>query len=146
MECKHCGKSHTDTGSFIHGAMWGALAGALLGMLYAPEKGDDAREKLKAAFDDAEEQGKKLGSKIRGELGDVTKDITKATKEITEAAKPFIAELEENVRPVLDRARKSSEDVQLQVMEKIEQLVEDASSGYDDGKNMKKFFKGSKKR
>ncbi|MBI2414332.1 YtxH domain-containing protein [candidate division WWE3 bacterium] len=146
MECKHCGKNHTDAGSFVHGAMWGALAGAILGMLYAPEKGEDNRAKLKEAFDGAEAKGKELGGKVRDELKDLTGDIKKTTKEIAEAAKPFISELEKSIKPVLDKARSSSQDVQLQVMEKIEQLVEDASSGYDDDRNMKKFFKGTKRK
>uniref|UniRef100_A0A7C4TLI9 YtxH domain-containing protein n=1 Tax=candidate division WWE3 bacterium TaxID=2053526 RepID=A0A7C4TLI9_UNCKA len=135
MECKHCGKNHSDFGSFVSGAMWGALAGALLGMLYAPEKGQDIREKLKDVFDDAEEKGEKLG-----------KELKFAASEIKDAAQPFINEIEKSVKPVLSKAKKSGQDVQLQVMEKIEQLVEDASSGYDEGKNMKKFFKGAKKK
>lgn len=137
MQCKNCGQHHNEFGSFVNGAIWGALVGAVLGMLYAPEKGTDSRKKLQKSLDDLSEKGK--------ELYDETKDLASDFKV---AAKPLISELEKNIKPVLEKAKNSSQSVQEQVIERIEQLVEDAStSGYDEsGDNLKKYFKGAKKK
>lgn len=41
-----------STGNFLAGIIGGAIIGAAVGVLFAPEKGEDTRNKLNDAFDD----------------------------------------------------------------------------------------------
>ncbi len=130
--CKHCGKSHNGNhggGGFVSGAMWGALIGAALGVLYAPDKGEKTRKKVKVITDDVKDKSQKIYEE--------TKDLA---EDVKIAAQPLLEEVEKTIKPVLEKARNSSTDVQVEVMERIEQLVEDVS----DNKTIKKYFKNTK--
>jgi gas vesicle protein len=126
-ECNHHGPG------FSSGIMWGALIGAALGVLYAPDKGDETRKKIKDIADDVSEKGKFVAAEAQ-----------EIAEEVKVASQPLLTELEKNIKPVLEKAQKSGKEVQVEVMEKIEQLVEEASSG-KSSKNMKKFMAGKKK-
>lgn len=45
-----------STGSFLAGIIGGAIIGAAIGILFAPEKGEDTRNKLTGAFDDLKQR------------------------------------------------------------------------------------------
>ena len=109
-------KEHHGPG-FMSGVMWGAIIGGVLGVLYAPEKGEETRKKLKEVADDVNEKGKF-----------VAEEAKVIAEEVKAVSQPLIAELEKNVKPVLEKAQKSGKEVQVEVMEKIEQLVSEASS------------------
>lgn len=128
--CKHGENSHNNGGGFMSGVMWGALIGAALGVLYAPEPGEKTRKKLQKVSEDVKEKGQKLYAE--------SKDLA---EDVKVAAQPLLEELEKTVGPVLEKAKGSGKEVQLEVMEKIEQLVEDAS----DSQTVRKYFKNSNK-
>jgi len=139
--CEQCQKHHRNHnsgggGGFFDGLLWGALIGGVLGVLYAPEKGSESRAKLKEAADDVAEKGQEAYKKGKA-----------VGTEIKTAAEPLIDEIEEMVRPVLERAAESGGDVQFKVMEKIEQLVEDAAKAEKDvSKRTRKFFRGTSRK
>ncbi len=131
--CKHCENLHNHNNgggsNFMSGLVWGALIGAALGVLYAPDSGDKTRKKLQKVSEDVKEKGQKLYD-----------DAQVLAEDVKVAAKPLLEELERTVAPVLEKAMDSGKEVQQEVMEKIEQLVEDAS----DSKTVKKYFKNLK--
>ena len=131
--CEKCNKHRG--GGFTHGAIFGAVIGGILGILYAPDRGEETRKKLKVVADDLTVKGKI----VIDEAQDITEDVKEATA-------PLLAELERNIRPVLKKAKDSGKDVQFEVLEKIEQIVDEVEDGADGiTKKAKKMFKGIKK-
>ena len=49
---------HKKGGSFAEGLVWGTLVGGVLGILFAPDKGDETRKKIKKTAKEYEEKGK----------------------------------------------------------------------------------------
>jgi len=119
----------------MSGMMFGAILGGVLGVLFAPAPGEKTRKKLKEVGEDLSEKG----HKALDEAKEVVEEVKVATT-------PLIEELEKNVAPVLKKAKAQGKDVQIEVLEKVEQLVDEVGDTADDaGKNMRKFFKGVKK-
>ena len=112
--CEHC--NHSKSGGFTNGLLVGALVGAVLGLLYAPATGEKTRKKVKKAADSLSERGQ-----------EVWEDASEWVDEAKTTAGPLIKELEKNIAPVLRKARASGKDVQLQVLETIERLIDEAS-------------------
>ena len=77
-------------GSFSKGFFWGAVIGGILGVLFAPEKGEGTRKKIKEKAKDYEEKGKEALEKAAEEL-------EKARIKYEEAAK--------KVGPVIEKAK-----------------------------------------
>ena len=129
-QCKGNKESH-----FMSGVMFGTILGGIIGVLFAPAPGEKTRKKLKEVSEDLSEKG----NKVLDEAKEVVEDVKVA-------ASPLVAELEKNMAPVLKKAKAQGKDVQFQVLEKVEQLVDEAEDVAEDaGKNMKKFFRGVKK-
>lgn len=133
--CKNCNNHGHGGSNFTSGLVFGAIVGATLGVLFAPQEGEKTRKKLKEVSGDLSEKGKKLANEAELLIEDAKI-----------VAAPLIKELEKNVAPLLKKAQASGKEVQIEVLEKIEQLVdevEDAAEGV--GKRTKKMFKGVKK-
>lgn len=130
--CKHCNQKDSN---FMSGAMFGALFGAVLGVLFAPAPGEKTRKKLKEVGEDLTEKGQKALS-----------EVSEIAKDVKVVAEPLVEEVEKTIAPALKKARASGKDVQFQVLEKIEQLVDEAGDMTEDiEKGAKKFFKGTKR-
>ncbi|MBT6401056.1 YtxH domain-containing protein [candidate division WWE3 bacterium] len=133
--CEQCKKSGGGESHFMSGAVLGALVGAALGVLFAPAPGEKTRKKLKDVSEDLSVKGHEVLEKA-----EVIVD------EVKMAAAPLMDELEKNMAPVLKKAKASGKDVQFQVLEKIEQLVDEAEDVADDAsKRAKQMFKNTKK-
>ena len=59
------------TGDFLAGLLVGALVGASLGLLFAPETGEETRERVKEGAlklkESAAERGRELAQRCKGE-------------------------------------------------------------------------------
>ena len=120
---------------FFSGVLWGALVGGILGVLYAPKSGEETRKELKDKAGDISEKGQKA----LDEAKIVAEDVKVASQ-------PLVDELERKMKPILHQAKGASKEVQIELMEKIEELVKEAADASDKtSKTMKKFLKGKKK-
>lgn len=98
-----CANKNHDN-QFMNGLVFGAIIGLAAGVLFAPDKGEETRKKVKKAKLDAEA----------------------FVAEKKQHVMPLVNELETVVAPMLAKAKIASAPVKEQILEKIVQLVDEA--------------------
>lgn len=140
--------------SFSKGFFWGAVIGGILGVLFAPEKGEDTRKKIKETAKDYEDKGKEALEKAGQELEKARIKYEEAAKKIEpviEKAKEKIEEVKVKSEPYVEIAKEKATQVKEFIQENkdpVADTLEDlANEILDEGKIVKKrYFKGTRKR
>jgi gas vesicle protein len=130
--CRHC--HHGD--SFIKGVFWGTVIGGVLGVLFAPERGEETRKKLK-----------KLTREYRERSG----DAFVAAKDEAAKAKVKYQQYKQKADPYIEAAKEKISEIEKTIerekgptMDKIQDFAETLE---DEAKKIKKrYFKGVRKR
>lgn len=93
----------------------GAAAGLTLGLLFAPEKGEETRRKLKETVGDAADSAKALARLARMELNDLKADLQDQAEDLKEDVRMKIFErlekLESAIQKDIEYAERQSENV-----------------------------------
>ena len=123
---KHCCKRK---GSFSKGFFWGAAIGALLGVIFAPDKGEETRKKIKKVAKEYEQKG-----------GEVLEKAKEKYSEVKEKAEPFVEKAKEGIDVVKTKIEENKEPLK----NKIEEIAGNIEE--EIGNSRKRYFKGVKKR
>ena len=93
----------------------GAAAGLTLGLLFAPEKGEETRQKLKETVGDAADSAKARARLARMELNDLKADLQDQAEDLKEDVRMKIFErlekLESAIQKDIEYAERQSENV-----------------------------------
>lgn len=93
----------------------GAAAGLTLGLLFAPEKGEETRRKLKETVGDAADSAKARARLARMELNDLKADLQDQVEDLKEDVRMKIFErlekLESAIQKDIEYAERQSENV-----------------------------------
>ena len=141
-------------GSFSKGFLLGALIGGVLGILFAPEKGEDTRKKIKETAKDYEGKGKETLKKAEQELEKAKikyEETAKKAEPVIEKAKEKIEEVKVKSEPYVEMAKEKASEAKEFIQENknpVADTLEDlANEIIDEGKVAKKrYFKGTRKR
>ena len=136
---KHCNSNHNGD-AFFKGLFWGAVAGAILGVMFAPDKGEETRKKLKKLAEEYEEKGHEAAKTAKVEFN---KAKTKYEK-IMEEAEPIIEEAKDKIAKIEKQVEKEvgkDKGPVLDALQDLEDTVDDEAH-----KIRKRFFKGTRRR
>lgn len=145
---------HNKGSSFSKGFFWGAVIGGILGVLFAPEKGEDTRKKIKEKTKDYEEKGKEALEKAGQELEKARikyQEAAKKVEPVIEKAKEKMEEVKIKSEPYVEMAKEKASEVKDFIQENkgpvVDTLEDLANELMDEGKLIKKrYFKGTRKR
>lgn len=131
-KCPRCHGGDT----FLKGAVWGVVVGGVLGMLFAPDRGEETRKKLKKLAKEYQEKGENALL--------IAKDGAKKAKvkyhQYKEKADPYIESAKEKVSEIEKKIEKEKGPV-------IDKIQDFAETLEDEAKKIKKkYFKGVRKR
>lgn len=141
-------------GSFSRGFFWGAVIGGVLGVLFAPEKGEGTRKKIKETAKDYEEKGKEALESAAQELEKAKikyEEAAKKVEPVIEKAKEKIEEIKVKSEPYVEIAKEKASEIKEFIKENKDPVVDTfedlANEVLDEGKLIKKrYFKGTRKR
>lgn len=133
---RHHLKSHPKGGSFSKGFFWGAVIGGILGILFAPDKGENTRKKIKNTADEYQDKGKKVLEKAQIEM---------------ETAKEKYEEIKVKAQPIIERAEEKVVEIKEIIEEKKEPILDTlgdfAENIENEAKKIKKrYFSGVRKK
>lgn len=86
-----------DNSKVVVALLAGLAAGAALGILFAPEKGDETRDKLSQSLKD-------LGDSIRDKAADEINNLTSLKDKVVDSIKGKLSTVEEEYRDDLEHA------------------------------------------
>jgi len=98
----------------------GALAGGIAALLYAPAKGEETREKVRAKTEDLYGRGEEFYVHFRAEADKLIAEGKKMLDEVSTTGKE---KYDETIKK-LEEARKKLEEARDKSMERIEELKE----------------------
>ena len=150
----HPSHRRSNPGSFFKGLLWGTAIGTVLGVLFAPDKGEETRKKVKKTAKVYEEKGRETIEKAKIEFEEAKKkyeNMRLAAEPYIEEAKEKYEEFKTNAEPYVEEAKdkysvfkKEAEKGKGTVVETLENLSDDVE---DTAKKIKKkYFRGVKKR
>jgi gas vesicle protein len=94
-------ESQKGSTSFFGGLIVGALFGAVAALLYAPQSGQQMRDQLTKAGEDALVQGQKIMEEARERAEAIIADAQRRAERIAEAARNNVSDLNDAVQTEL---------------------------------------------
>jgi gas vesicle protein len=123
--------AYKKAASFSKGFLWGAAIGGILGILFAPDKGENTRKKIKKTAEEYGDKGKETLEKTKKKI----EPLVETAKEKKEKIKNII---EENIMEV-----EKNDGVDLELPE---EKINETENNSDKKEVTRKYFKGVKKR
>ena len=90
-ELKH--GSNQESGLFFGGVLLGGLLGAIAALLFAPQSGEQTRDQLTKAGEDAVARGQQVVEDARARAEAIIADAQRRAERIAEAARSNVSEL-----------------------------------------------------
>jgi gas vesicle protein len=81
-----------NTGLFLGGLFAGAAIGASVALLYAPQKGTETREQVKAKMKDLEKELQHMREKMKEKGGEIKDELKKKMNDIEKKIEQLIGE------------------------------------------------------
>ncbi|MCU4177679.1 YtxH domain-containing protein [Carboxylicivirga sp. N1Y90] len=88
-----------NTGLFLGGILTGAALGASLALLYAPQKGSDTRDQLKAKLKEMEGELDHMREKIKVKGGELKDEMKKKMADLETKIENLIKEYKNTLEP-----------------------------------------------
>ncbi len=88
-----------NTGLFLGGLFTGAALGASLALLYAPQKGSETRDQLKAKLKEMEAELETLRNKIKVKGGELKDEMKKKMQDLENRIETLIKEYKNTLEP-----------------------------------------------
>ncbi len=88
-----------NTGLFLGGLLTGAALGASLALLYAPQKGTDTRDQLKAKLKEMEAELATMRDKIKVKGGELKDEMKKKMNDLENRIETLIKEYKNTLEP-----------------------------------------------
>ncbi len=88
-----------NTGLFLGGLLTGAALGASLALLYAPQKGSDTREQVKAKLKEMEAELQQLRDKVKVKGGELKEEMKTKINDLEKKIENLINEYKKNLEP-----------------------------------------------
>ena len=123
--------AYKKAASFSKGFLWGAAIGSILGILFAPDKGENTRKKIKKTAEEYGDKGKETLEKTKKKV----EPFIEKEKEKKERIKNIV---EENIMEV-----EKNENIDLELPE---EKINETENNSDKKEATRKYFKGVKKR
>lgn len=87
------------TGLFLGGLLTGAALGASIALLYAPQKGSETREQVKAKIKEMEGELQQLRDKVKVKGGELKEEMKVKMNELEKKIENLIKEYKQNLEP-----------------------------------------------
>jgi len=87
------------TGLFLGGLLTGAALGASIALLYAPQKGSETREQVKAKLKEMETELEHLRDKVKAKGGELKEEMKVKMNELESKIESLIKEYKKNLEP-----------------------------------------------
>lgn len=87
------------TGLFLGGLLTGAALGASIALLYAPQKGSETREQVKAKIKEMENELHQLREKLKAKGGELKEEMKVKMNELETKIENLIKEYKKNLEP-----------------------------------------------
>nr|WP_319398410.1 YtxH domain-containing protein [uncultured Carboxylicivirga sp.] len=88
-----------NTGLFLGGLLTGAALGASIALLYAPQKGSDTRDQLKAKLKEMEAELDTMRDKIKVKGGELKDEMKKKMQDLENKIENLIKEYKNTLEP-----------------------------------------------
>ncbi|MCT4591609.1 MAG: YtxH domain-containing protein [Carboxylicivirga sp.] len=88
-----------NTGLFLGGLLTGAALGASIALLYAPQKGTETREQVKAKIKEMEGELQQLRDKLKTKGGELKAEMKVKMNELETKIENLIKEYKKNLEP-----------------------------------------------
>nr|WP_321451911.1 YtxH domain-containing protein [uncultured Carboxylicivirga sp.] len=88
-----------NTGLFLGGLLTGAALGASIALLYAPQKGSDTRDQLKAKLKEMEAELDTMRDKIKVKGGELKDEMKKKMQDLETKIENLIKEYKNTLEP-----------------------------------------------
>nr|WP_321410261.1 YtxH domain-containing protein [uncultured Carboxylicivirga sp.] len=88
-----------NTGLFLGGLLTGAALGASIALLYAPQKGSETRDQLKAKLKEMEAELETLRNKIKVKGGELKDEMKKKMHDLENRIETLIKEYRNTLEP-----------------------------------------------
>lgn len=122
--------------TFFRGVTWGIVIGGILGLLFAPDRGEETRKKLKKLAKEYKVKGEDALVVAKNEAGKAKVKY----QQYKQKADPYIESAKEKISEI----EKTIEKEKGPVMDRIQDFAETLE---DEAKKIKKrYFKGVRKR
>lgn len=87
------------TGLFLGGLLTGAALGASIALLYAPQKGSETREQVKAKIKEMEGELQQLRDKVKEKGGELKEEMKTKIVDLENKIENLIKEYKKNLEP-----------------------------------------------
>jgi len=88
-----------NTGLFLGGLITGAALGASIALLYAPQKGSETRDQVRAKLKEMEAELNQLRDKVKVKGGELKEEMKVKMNDIEHKIENLIKEYKKNLEP-----------------------------------------------